>query len=357
MQSVIDRMKDNIRIWKRQQMVKAVHMFCDIKAKDDFAVMKRFYEHWVDMERLRKKRLKSKYAGVMLNLVRFNDQTCFWRWKYNMKPGYLPTNPKHTIIFKRLTRLVNKVNARLIRISYCYILLKCAPVAIRDGRHSVNDGLVNHVMRLAGRFTPQPQPLARGESPSPQKGKGMAPVQETQPAEEMDAATSIEALMDKMKTNVLKRLNSMLLKSLKGVYAKWKYYGEEVENIANRVGSDLPDEQYKQLVCQGASRVLYELFTRTNQRNIEKVFASWRQKATLPKDIEDIEDLTSKYIEMKDQNEKLQTNLDKLLSQLDEMRTTRMFRVLKKLEYMTKFDTFYSIKEMMPEFDQPEAAV
>jgi hypothetical protein len=103
----------------------------------------------------------------------------------------------------------------------------------------------------------------------------MAAVTE-EPEKELDGGVPIEALMDKMKTNVLKRLNAMLLKSIKGVFAKWKYYGEEIENIANKVGAELPDEQYKQLVCQGASRVLYELFTRGIQRSMEKVFHDWR---------------------------------------------------------------------------------
>lgn len=128
----------------------------------------------------------------------------------------------------------------------------------------------------------------------------MQPVTEQEPLDESDPCVPIEALMGKMKTNVLKRLNSMLLKSLKGVFAKWKYYGEEVENIANRVGAELPDEQYKQLVCQGASRVLYEVFTRSNQRSLESVFHNWQLKSLLPKDCEDIAEFKRKYLDMKD---------------------------------------------------------
>lgn len=152
----IDYMADNVRKHKKQNMIKAVHKMCDIKAKDDFALMTRFYFHWVDIEELRKRRLKSKYIGVMLNLVRFNEQTCFWRWKYNMKPGYLPTNPKHVLLYKRLNRIANKVNMRYIRCAYFYILVKCRPAVPRDGRYSVNEGIAAHAMRLAGRFTPQP---------------------------------------------------------------------------------------------------------------------------------------------------------------------------------------------------------
>jgi hypothetical protein len=54
-------------------VIEAAHKVVNLKVADDFAIMSRFFMHWVDSERLRKKRLKTKYTGVMLSLVRFTE--------------------------------------------------------------------------------------------------------------------------------------------------------------------------------------------------------------------------------------------------------------------------------------------
>ena len=66
---------------------------------------------------------------------------------------------------------------------------------------------------------------------------------------------------------------------------------------------------------------------------------------------------------LRDHNEELQVNLEqsnhalkRVVQQLDEMRAGRMFRVLQKMEYMTKVEAFYAFKanEMADELSDEE---
>ena len=115
--------------------------------------------------------------------------------------------------------------------------------------------MAGHISRLADRYTPTPQE---------QEGEG-------------GVSTGIENLLNKLRKNVLEKINQCILRRLKVRFVKWRANsGQAAEKIAGRLGDEMDETEYEALLKQGASRIIHELCTRSLHRKLEIVFYKWK---------------------------------------------------------------------------------
>ena len=121
--------------------------------------------------------------------------------------------------------------------------------------------MAGHISRLAERYTPIPT----NEREEMTKGQ--------------QVQQGIEAIFDKLRKNVLEKINSYILRRIRAKYIRWRANsGMAAEKIAGRLGDEMEKFEYDALLRQGASRILHELLLRALHRKLEVAITRWRSE-------------------------------------------------------------------------------
>ena len=139
--------------------------------------------------------------------------------------------PKFSLLLKRLERIMYKIEHRMVRVaySYMYIVGKGGTGEYEQPDHAlaVPEQMAGHISRLAERYTPVSVE---------QEGEG-------------GVSTGIEALIEKLRKNVLDKINQFMQRKIRTRFVKWRANSiQAAEKIAERLGDEMEIVEYEALL-------------------------------------------------------------------------------------------------------------